>query len=171
MSLATCVGATASAERARNHERVLVTRSPPIVRFERLYLTSFALGLLIWALTWEPLSTRLASDPRTAGFGWMLAAALALNVAIALFQWYAVARRGVAWVRWMVVLLTTLHTLALLPGLFGAPLALPTLLGLVRVALEVTAVTQLFSPAARGWFGLDGADDEDERDDDREELA
>jgi hypothetical protein len=147
-----------------------VTRPPPIVRFERLYLTSFALGLLIWALTWEQLSTRLAADPRTAAFGWMLAAALGLNVAVALFQWYAVARRGIAWVRWMVVLLTTLHTLALLPSLFGALLVLPTLLGLLRVALEVTAVAQLFSPAARDWFGLDEADD-DGFDGDREELA
>lgn len=147
-----------------------MTRPPPIVRFERLYLTSFALGLLIWALTWEQLSTRLAADPRTAAFGWMLAAALGLNVAIALFQWYAVARRGVAWVRWMVVLLTTLHTLALLFSLFGAPLALPTLLGLVRVALEVTAVAQLFAPTVRDWFGLDEADD-DGLDGDREELA
>ncbi|MBW6525634.1 hypothetical protein KZ813_02140 [Sphingomonas sp. RHCKR7] len=143
-----------------------MTRPPPIVRFERLYLTSFALGLLIWALTWDQLSARLAADPRTAAFGWMLAAALTLNVAIALFQWYAVARRGVAWVRWMVVLLTTLHLLSLLPGLFGAPLAPATLLGLVRVALEVTAVAQLFAPAARAWFGLDGVDDGD-----REELA
>ncbi|MHC9417542.1 hypothetical protein ACYZX9_02945 [Sphingomonas citri] len=148
-----------------------MTRPPPIVRFERLYLTSFALGLLIWALTWDQLSTRLADDPRTAAFGWMLAAALALNVAIALFQYYAVARRGVAWVRWMVVLLTTLHLLGLLPGLFSAPLALPTLFGVVRVALEVTTVAQLFSPAARDWFGLDEGDDEDELDGHREELA
>ncbi|WP_277979871.1 hypothetical protein [Sphingomonas phyllosphaerae] len=147
-----------------------MTRPPPIVRFERLYLTSFALGLLIWALTWEQLSTRLAADPRTAAFGWMLAAALALNVAFALFQWYAVARRGVAWVRWMVVLLTTLHMLALLFSLFGAPLALPTLLGVLRVALEVTAVAQLFAPTVRDWFGLDEADD-DGLDGDREELA
>lgn len=147
-----------------------MTRPPPIVRFERLYLTSFALGLLIWALTWEQLSTRLAADPRTAAFGWMLAAALGLNVAIALFQWYAVTRRGVAWVRWMVVLLTTLHMLALLFSLVGAPLALPTLLGLVRVALEVTAVAQLFAPTVRDWFGLDEADD-DELGGDREELA
>lgn len=146
-----------------------MTRPPPIVRFERLYLTSFALGLLIWALTWEQLRTRLAADPRTAAFGWLLAAALALNVAIALFQWYAVARRGVAWVRWMVVLLTTLHLLGLLPGLFSAPLAAPTLLGLVRVALEVTAVRQLFAPAARDWFGADSADDDVEGD--REKLA
>lgn len=148
-----------------------MTHPPPIVRFERLYLTSFALGLLIWALTWNQLSTRLATDPRTAGFGWMLAAALGLNVAIALFQWYAVTRRGVAWVRWMVVLLTTLHLLGLLPGLFSAPLALPTLLGLVRVALEVTAVTQLFAVAARGWFGLEEGDDDDELDGHREELV
>ena len=148
-----------------------MTRPPPIVRFERLYLTSFALGLLIWALTWNQLSMRLATDPRTAGFGWMLAAALGLNVAIALFQWYAVTRRGVAWVRWMVVLLTTLHLLGLLPGLFSAPLALPTLLGLVRVALEVTAVTQLFAVAARGWFGLEEGDDDDELDGHREELV
>ncbi|MBY9061945.1 hypothetical protein K7957_03250 [Sphingomonas yunnanensis] len=147
-----------------------MTRPPPIVRFERLYLTSFALGLLIWALTWEQLSTRLAADPRTAAFGWMLAAALALNVAIALFQWYAVARRGVAWVRWVVVLLTTLHLLGLLPGLFIAPLAPPTLLGLVRVVLEVTAAVQLFAPAARDWFGLDGTGN-DGLDGEQEELA
>jgi UPF0716 family protein affecting phage T7 exclusion len=148
-----------------------VTRPPPIVRFERLYLASFALGLLIWALTWDQLSTQLAADPRTAGFGWMLVAALGLNVAIALFQWYAVARRGIAWVRWMVVLLTALHLVTLLPGLFGAPVALTTLLGLVRVALEATAVAQLFAPASRDWFGLDVADDEDASDGEREELA
>lgn len=148
-----------------------MTRPPPIVRFERLYLTSFALGLLIWALTWNQLSTRLATDPQTAGFGWMLVAALGLNVVIALFQWYAVARRGVAWVRWMVVLLTTLHLLGLLPGLFSAPLALPTLLGLARVPLEMTAAAQLFAPAARDWFGLGEGDDEDDLDGHREELA
>lgn len=146
-----------------------MTRPSSIVRFERLYLASFALGLLGWWLTWSDLAARLAHDPRTASFGWMLPAAFMLNVALTLIPWYAVARRALGWVRWIVATLTVLHLLVLLPGLLGAPFATTSLLGLLRVALELAAVTQLFAADALAWFGL--GKQAAQPGDDREEVA
>ena len=89
-------------------------RPPAILYFERLYLASLGLSVIGWAISWPVLSARMAVDPRTAGFGWLLPAGLALSVAISLALWFFVARRASRIARTIAVVLTALSVLRLL---------------------------------------------------------
>lgn len=134
-----------------------MSRPPSIVRFERLYLASFAVGLASWAVNWNVLSTRLAADPRTAPFIWILPVSLLLGVAISLCLWFFVARRGSVIAKWVLVVLTVLAALRFLLNLpavaRGAVPVGDVALSAVTLLLGLVAAFQLFRPDARAWFG------------------
>ncbi|WP_339348132.1 hypothetical protein [uncultured Sphingomonas sp.] len=134
-------------------------RPPAILYFERLYLASLGLSVIGWAISWPVLSARMAADPRTAGFGWLLPAGLALSVAISLALWFFVARRASRIARTIAVVLTALSVLRLLlnlPAMLnGAMPPLAAILSIATVALGVMAVMALYRPDARSWFGED----------------
>ena len=134
-------------------------RPPAIVFFERLYLSSLGLSVIGWAISWPALSARMAADPRTAGFGWLLPAGLALSVAITLALWFCVARRASRVARTIAVVLAALSVLRLLLNLpamlSGAMPPLAAILSIATVALGVVAVVALYRPDARSWCGED----------------
>lgn len=134
-------------------------RPPSIVRFERLYFASFGVGLIGWAVTWNTLSARLATDPRTAPYGWLLPAAVVLGAAISLALWYLAARRASLAAKWIVVVLTAI---AMLRFVINVPAMLRGLmtpgeltLSIAALALSVAAAARLFRVDARAWFGED----------------
>ncbi|KTT70003.1 hypothetical protein [Sphingomonas endophytica] len=142
------------------------TRPPSIVRFERLYLASFLVGLIGWAVSWQGTADRLAVNATTAPFGWLLPAALLVSSAITLGLWYLVARRASLAAKWAVTVLTGLATLRFLVNvtvvLRGSVPVLALLLSLIILTLGIVATIQLFRPDAQSWFGeavaLDGED-------------
>lgn len=134
-------------------------RPASIVRFERLYLASFVVSLLGWAFSWQSTADRLAIDPKTAAFGWLLPVALLLSCAITLALWYLVARRASLAAKWVVTILTGLATLRFVINLSvvfrGSVPVVAMLLSGAIVVLGIVATLQLFRPDARAWFGED----------------
>ena len=153
-------------------EQARDVRPRSIVRFERFYLGSFGLGLIGWATSWHSTAARLAADPKTAAFGWILPAALLLSAAITLALWYLVARRASLVAKWIVTVLTALAVLRFLFNLTvllrGSVPVVALLLSAGMLVLGIAATVQLFRPDARTWFGEDAEDlNNDELDEDR----
>ena len=140
-------------------------RPPSIVRFERLYLASFAASLIGWAFSWQQTADRLAIDPKTASYTWLLPAALLLSCAITLTLWYLVARRASLAAKWVVTILTGLAAVRFAINLLvvarGKVPVLALLLSAAILVLGVAAVVHLFRPDARLWFG-EGLEPEEE---------
>ncbi|WP_298813635.1 hypothetical protein [uncultured Sphingomonas sp.] len=140
-------------------------RPASIITFERLYLAGLALSLVSWALDWPLMQARLAANPQTAPFGWMLSVMLLLNIAGSLLLWFFTARRASVVAKWLVVVfagLSALRFLLNLPAaLGGAMTATSLLLATLTTGLSVTAAAMLFRTDARAWFGedVDGDDD------------
>lgn len=136
-----------------------MTRPPSIVRFERLYLASFVLGIASRLLGWNTVALRLAGDPRTAPFTWILPVSLVLGVAISLLLWYFAARRASVVAKWIIVVLTGFAMLRFvlnLPAMTRGVLPLAdVLVSTAAVLLGVAAAVQLFRADARSWFGED----------------
>lgn len=133
------------------------TRPPSIVRFERLYLASFLVALIGWAVSWQATADRLSVDPKTAPFGWLLPAALLFSCALTLLLWYLIARRANVAAKWIVTVLTGMAALRFLLNLLvvmkGTIPVTAIALSFAIVALSVAATVQLFRPDARLWFG------------------
>jgi ABC-type Fe3+-siderophore transport system permease subunit len=130
-----------------------------------LYLGSFAVALLGWAFSWQSTADRLAIDPKTAAFGWLLPAALVLSCAITMLLWYLIARRASLAAKWVVTILTGLAVVRFVINLGvvfrGSVPMVATLLSAAIVVLSVAATMQLFKPDARSWFGEDLSAEED----------
>jgi ABC-type Fe3+-siderophore transport system permease subunit len=140
-------------------------RPRSIERFELLYLASFAVSLLGWAFSWQSTADRLAIDPKTQAFGWLLPAALLLSGAITILLWYLIARRASLAAKWVATILTGLAVVRFVINL-GVVLRGPvpivaTLLSAAIVVLSVAATVQLFKADARAWFGEDASAEDD----------
>jgi ABC-type Fe3+-siderophore transport system permease subunit len=153
--------AAAAQERGGAIGETIVTRPPSILRFERLYLASFGLGLVGWAVGWRAMAHALAADPRTAPFQWFLPLALVIGVVVTLLQLYFVARRGSAVAKWIVTVFTgvaVLRFLMTLPAALQGAVSPPSLImALATLGLSVAATIQLFHDDTRAWFGEDRA--------------
>jgi hypothetical protein len=134
-------------------------RPPSVQRFEQVYLASIALSLLGWFIDWPLLQARLAEDPRTAHFGWMLTVMLVLSIAVPVLLWFFAARRASGTAKWIVTILAALSVVRLLidlPALLGGTMALRSFaLGAATTAANVWAAALLFRPDARAWFEQD----------------
>ncbi|VXC91845.1 hypothetical protein [Sphingomonas sp. 8AM] len=132
-------------------------RPPSIVRFERLYLASFVMSLIGWAFSWQQTADRLAIDPKTASYTWLLPAALLLSCAITLALWYLVARQASLAAKWVVTILTGLAAVRFAINLMvvakGKVPVTALLLSAAILILSVAAVVHLFRPDAQLWFG------------------
>ena len=139
-------------------------RPASIVIFERLYLASLALSLIGWAVDWPQMQARLAANPQTAPFGWMLFVMLGLNVATTLLLWFFTARRASVVAKWIVVVfagLSALRFLFNLPAMLGGAIGATSLIvSVLTMVLVIAAAAMLFRLDAREWFG-DGPSDDD----------
>ncbi|WP_294354886.1 hypothetical protein [uncultured Sphingomonas sp.] len=138
-------------------------RPASIVTFERLYLAGFALSLVSWVVGWPAMQAKLAANPQTAPFGWMLFVMLGLNIALTLLLWFFTARRASVVAKWIVVVLAGLSALRFLfnlPAALGGAVSAPSLiLSTLTTALSVAAAAMLFRFDARVWFGEDVTDE------------
>ncbi|SEK55611.1 hypothetical protein SAMN05216382_0639 [Sphingomonas palmae] len=138
-------------------------RPASIITFERLYLSGFALSLVSWVVDWPAMQAKLAANPQTKPFGWMLFVMLGLNIAITLLLWFFTARRASVVAKWIVVVLAGLSALRFLfnlPAALGGAMGAPSLiLSVLTTALGVAAAAMLFRFDARAWFGEDVTDE------------
>ncbi|MEG3087340.1 hypothetical protein [Sphingomonas sp. PB4P5] len=131
-------------------------RPQSIVNFERCYLAAFVIGLVNTALAWSATSATFAASPQAAMMGsWFLPVTTLIGFAITLAIWYFIARKGSAVAKWIVVVLLgfgILGTLfALLMGSY--PGGLSGFIGIFNTVLQAVAVSFLFKPDTKAWFG------------------
>ncbi|MGW8188710.1 hypothetical protein [Sphingomonas hankookensis] len=133
-------------------------RPSSIVRFDRLYLASIAVGLIGNILEWPLTMARLAENPDTAALGSTAAVAaggmIAIGVVIALLLWFFIARRGSNVAKWILVVFTVFAIGSLVLGFTTGAVILDAggIVRLVAVALQTAAVAFLFRPDAAAWF-------------------
>lgn len=135
-------------------------RPKSILWFERLYLGSWAVSLLVLVVGWNATMEKVALDPsaRRLGMGMMtnmLIGGIGLGALITLVLWYFTARQHSVVAKWFVVAFFVLGLLGI-PGLVALFSQGETLSGLLQLAvlvLHAAAVVMLFRRDARIWFG------------------
>lgn len=133
-------------------------RPSSIVRFDRLYLASIAVGLIGNILEWPLTMARLAENPDTAALGSTATVAaggmIVVGVAIALLLWFFIARRGSVVAKWILVVFTVFAIGSLAVGFSTGAVILDVggIVRIVAVALQTTAVVFLFRPDAAAWL-------------------
>lgn len=148
-------------------------RPPSIVRYERLYLASFVLGLVASATSWSQRSAILGANPVLATATWVLPMTQAISIAVALLLWYFTARAPSIVAKWVVVVFAAFGVLSILLSLGTLAMgraanATAVVLSIVTNILYVAAAVQLFADDAQLWFGElpdiddDGNDDWDD---------
>ncbi len=133
-------------------------RPSSIVRFDRLYLASIAVGLIGNILEWPVTMARLAENPDTAALGSSAAVAaggmIVIGVVIALLLWFFIAQRASTVAKWILVVFTVFAVGSLLLGFSSGAVILDTggIVRIVAVALQTAGVVFLFRPDAAAWF-------------------
>lgn len=142
-------------------------RPVSIVRFDRLYLASIAIGLIGNIVEWPVTMARLTENPETAALGSGAAIAaggmIVTGVLIALLLWFFAARRASNVARWIVAVFTAFSVGSLLIGFTGGAVILDAggIIRLVAVTLQAAATIFLFRPDAAAWFApFDTVEDE-----------
>lgn len=130
-------------------------RPESIIAFERLFLASLALSLVLAAMSYEQIERAAAAEPGLQQLGLgsgFLIGTLAVSYAVYLLLWYLIARKAVGAAKWVLAVLVTFGVLFSLPSMLQAPMGLTMLLSLAAYALEVAAVVYLFRADASAWF-------------------
>jgi hypothetical protein len=132
------------------------SRPQSIVNFERCYLGAFVLGLVNTALAWSATRATFDASPQAAMLGgWFLTATTLIGFAITLALWYFIARKGSAVAKWILVVLLGFGIVgalfALLMGTY--PAGLSGAIGIFNTVLQAVAVSFLFKPETKAWFG------------------
>ncbi|PTQ64263.1 hypothetical protein C8J45_103110 [Sphingomonas sp. PP-CE-3G-477] len=138
-----------------------------IVRYERLYLASFVLGLIGSAMNWPQRVALVAANPVLAQVSWILPTFQVIGIAVTLLLWYFTARSPSVAAKWVVVVLAVLSIVGV--GLSLATVARgETTIGTTSIvsfaadALSVVAALHLSKADAKLWFGeLPDADEPD----------
>jgi len=131
-----------------------------IVWFERLFLLSLGLALLVSLLQYDLLLAEIEGQAAFASLGLgsgFVIAVIAISLLVPLLLWYFIARRASNPAKWILVLLTAAGLLYL--DIDAARMWAPAnIMALIVTALQIAAVALLFRADARGW--LNPADDD-----------
>ena len=134
-----------------------MVRPQSIVRYERFYLTSFVLGLVVSALTWSGRAAVMARQPILAGQTWPLWLAVILGIVVSLTLWYFTARTPSVVAKWIVVVFAGFGAIGILTSIVQIatgriPIGVPTVVGLADHVLYIAAAVLLFRRDATAWF-------------------
>lgn len=138
-----------------------MVRPQSIVRYERIYLLSFVLGLVASAMNWTARAAVLAANPTLAGQTWLLWATLVIGIVISLTLWHFTARNPSVVAKWIVTVFAAFAAIAILSAVYSLyrlsvdHLAIGPGVFVVLIAniLYVVAAVMLFRPDSRQWFG------------------
>ena len=131
-------------------------RPKSIVQFDWIYLVIIALGIVGIALGWNETMSTVQVQQMVARLGtaWVYVP-LALGIAIQLLLWYFIARRGSVVAKWIFVILTAIGVLfsAVKIATGGVASPISNVIEVTLLVLQVIAISLLFRPDVRGWFG------------------
>ena len=129
-------------------------RPAAIVKFERLYLAAFVLGLGNTALSWSAALEKMRAAPTPGNGIWYLLASTILGFAITLSLWYFVARKGSVVAKWIAAAFLALGVFGLAAAAFNGfyPTGIGGVIGVVTTVLQFVAIAFLFTPEAKPWF-------------------
>ncbi|GMG81211.1 hypothetical protein LNKW23_04230 [Paralimibaculum aggregatum] len=121
----------------------------PVRRFERLFLGSLLLGLVLAVLDWDRLTAGLAPRETTVSVATLLAI-VAVVVGLVLLA----SRRRSSIARWVVTVMVILGMLGTVPTVLDdfRHAAAIGLLSLAQAAMQLWAVWLLHVPAAKPWY-------------------
>ena len=129
-----------------------------IVRYERLYLASFVLGLIVSAMSWSQRTALVGANPVLSQVSWILPTFQVIGIAVTLLLWYFTARSPSVAAKWIVVVLAGLSIIGV--GLSLASVArgqttigTTSMVSFAADALYVAAALHLFKADAKLWFG------------------
>ncbi|HLV08349.1 MAG TPA: hypothetical protein VKY80_11805 [Croceibacterium sp.] len=135
-------------------------RPQSIVMFERLFLASIVLNVIVFAIGYGEFSQQITNDPALQrvglGGGFVIALALA-GYAIYLLLWYLIARKAANWAKWVLVLFLLLSLLSV-PDALRGPWNFSTIAALAVYVLQIAAVGHLFQADAKAWLSNKGAE-------------
>lgn len=132
-----------------------------IVRFDRFFLGSLALGLINSVVSFQRSQAMLEADPATAELGFgsgFLISIILFSLGIPLLLWFLISRRASNVAKWILVILTALGLLFMIPMageiLSGGLLENGLTLGVT--GLQLIAIYFLFQRDARDWLESKG---------------
>ena len=135
-------------------------RPASIIMFERCYLAAWLIGLIRTAVGWNAMVATANANPSAAALGpsfaeTVMIVSVVIGAVISLLLWYFVARRGSVVAKWIVVVFFAIGLLASVRNLFVTELNMGVLVAfsIVALVLQAVAVTMLFRPDAKPWFG------------------
>lgn len=144
-------------------------RPPAIVAFERLYLGSTLLYVIVSAVFWSQTRELMLAFQGAQGVAGMITGIMVVTLLItlgaSLLLWWLVARQRSVVGKWLVV---ATEVIGVIGGLFAllrliqgsTPNAAQSAMTLVVTALAVAAAAMLFRADARAWFGETVANEE-----------
>jgi hypothetical protein len=130
-------------------------RPASIVQFERLFLGSLVVGLLLDLLTLQGNMALASTKATTAAVGpGLIVGMVIVRYVIALALWYFAARRASVVAKWILSVIFVFNACALAYLLFrtGIRFELSALLNIVAFLLFGWAMSYLFKPDADDWF-------------------
>lgn len=136
-------------------------RPVSIRRYERLYLASFVIGLVVSAMSWGQRTAMVAATPMLAKIGWILPTFEVAGIAITLLLWYFTARAPSVVAKWVVVVLAALSAIGVAISLVQVAtghtaLSATLALSIVASAVYIAAALQILKPDAKLWFDQAG---------------
>ncbi|KQS50669.1 hypothetical protein ASG20_00555 [Sphingomonas sp. Leaf198] len=143
-----------------NGDKTMI-RPVSITRYERLYLASFVIGLIVSAMSWGPRRAMVAATPMLAKIGWILPTFEVAGIVITLTLWYFTVRAPSGVARWVVIVLAALSAIGVAISLVqlatGHAVPSATLgLSIVASVVYIGAALQLLKPDAKLWFDQAG---------------
>ena len=132
------------------------TRPQSIVNFERFYLGAAAVGIVNSIISWSDSRAALDAIPNAGALGGgTLILSMLFGLAITAALWYFIARKGSSIAKWIAVVFFAFGLIGLLMMLTGGkfPSGIPGILSAVGIVLHLVAITYLFRPDTRPWFG------------------
>ena len=129
-------------------------RPAAIVKFERLYLAAFVLGLANTALSWSAALQKMRAAATPGNGIWYLLASTLVGFAITLSLWYFIARKGSVIAKWIAVAFLALGIFGLVAAAVNGlyPTGIGGIIGVVTTGLQFAAIAFLFTPEAKPWF-------------------
>ena len=136
-------------------------RPQSIELFEKVYLGSVALSLVIAAINWVNVSAMLETpEIKSLGVGsGFLVGIMVLSLIFSLLFWYFITRRASNIAKWIYVVVTAIGVFGLV-GSLANPLTPKGLLlvgNIIAVILQLYAAWLLFRPDAVAWLESKGA--------------
>ena len=135
-------------------------RPESIRKFDMFYLGALALSVVNFVLGYAGAVRDAEAQMADAGVagagGAALAVGFVIGMAISLLLWWLVARKGVEFVKWILVLFLLFSVWSIVSGVGGAGFGIAAIIAVVVLLMQAAAIWYLFRPDAKAWFEAQG---------------